>query len=326
MQNFLYVGIGASLGWTGAWFIQEYGHILGIVDVPNERSSHTNVIPKGGGIGILLAFAVCSILLGIPASFWASAFILAVVSFIGDRLDIKPKVRLVIQFFCGLVFFSGVIVSGNGQAAVYLLIPFFLVYMVGTANFYNFMDGINGIAGITGLVGFLLLASYGNSAGCDPRFISIAIVMASACAGFLPVNFPRAKVFMGDVGSVLLGFVFSGLVIIISNSLLDFIVLTSFLLPFYADELTTMAVRIHEGDRLTEAHRKHVYQLLANECGIPHWKVTLGYGLAQLTIGGATMSLEKFGYLPVVSTLGIALIWFCILSVNIRYRLKEKRI
>ena len=76
---------------------------------------------------------------------------------------------------------------------------------------------------------------------------------------------------MGAVGSILLGFVFAGMVIWLSRSLFDFIVLAAFLFPFYADELTTMIVRLKDGDRLTRPHRKHLYQLLANEMGIPHW-------------------------------------------------------
>jgi Fuc2NAc and GlcNAc transferase len=72
-------------------------------------------------------------------------------------------------------------------------------------------------------------------------------------------------------------------------------ILAAFLFPFYADELTTMAVRIRDGETLTQAHRKHVYQLLANECGIVHWKVSLGYGAVQLGIGSATIMMRHAG-------------------------------
>ena len=143
------------------------------------------------------------------------------------------------------------------------------------------MDGINGIAGITGIVGFGLLAFSAFLSGSDSSFVTLAICMSLSCLGFLPFNMPRARVFMGDVGSILLGFVFAGMVIWLSRNLLDFICLSAFLFPFYADEFTTMAVRIRDGENLTHPHRRHLYQLLTNEKGISHWKISVGYGLAQ---------------------------------------------
>ena len=106
MQYIIVVTICMLFGWLGARAIQTYGYHFGIVDVPNERSSHHKIIPKGGGIGILAAFVFCSILSGLPKTFWVSGLGLALVSFVGDRLDITPKVRLMVQFGCGLVFLS----------------------------------------------------------------------------------------------------------------------------------------------------------------------------------------------------------------------------
>ena len=80
------------------------------------------------------------------------------------------------------------------------------------------------------------------------------------------------------------GFVFAGIVIWISRSLLDFFCATAFIFPFYADELITLVVRIKDRDRLTKPHRKHLYQLFANEKGIAHWKVSAGYGLIQYNL------------------------------------------
>jgi Fuc2NAc and GlcNAc transferase len=322
MKNVIFVSICGLMGLAGVQFIRKYGNKLGIVDVPNERSSHNNVIPKGGGIGILAAFVLCAFMLGFSKTFWLSSLVLSLVSFVGDRLAIKPKDRLVVHFGCGLVFLIGVMAVYDTHVWMFLLFIPLCVFIVGTANFYNFMDGIDGIAGITGVVGFLLLAFYGYGSGADSRYIVLAVSMAFACAGFLPFNLPKAKVFMGDVGSVLLGFVFACMVILLSRTPLDFICMTSFLFPFYADELTTMVVRIREGDRLTEPHRKHVYQLLANEYGIDHWKVSLGYGSLQLFIGCGSCMLRGKGYLALLSFLAGCLIWFCVLSVYVRLRLK----
>jgi Fuc2NAc and GlcNAc transferase len=112
---------------------------------------------------------------------------------------------------------------------------------------------------------------------------------------------PKAKVFMGDVGSILLGFVFAGSAVLLSKTCLYFVCLTSFLFPFYADELTTMVVRIKDGENLLRPHRKHLYQLLANEKGVAHWKVSVGYGLFQLLVGLTVLSLKSFGILVILS-------------------------
>lgn len=290
-------------GILGALAIMRFGKYVGVLDVPNERSSHSHVIPKGGGIGILVAFTAGSVYLGIPKTFWMGAFFLALVSFMGDRLELKPKVRLMIQFICGFVFMAGMIHAQGSTKTLFLLIPPLLVYIVGTANFYNFMDGINGIAGITGVVGFLLLSVYGSVSGADVKYITLSLVMALACAGFLPFNFPHARVFMGDVGSILLGFVFASLSLMMAASFLDFVCMAAFLFPFYVDELTTMVVRISQGDHLTQAHRKHVYQLLANECGIEHWKISAGYGIAQLLIGIGVYLIKPFGIVALLAGL-----------------------
>ena len=159
------------------------------------------------------------------------------------------------------------------------------------------MDGINGIAGITGVVGFGLLAFSATLSAVSPSFVTLAICMALSCLGFLPFNIPKARVFIGDVGSILLGFVFAGMVAWLSKSLLDFFCLASFLFPFYADELTTMGVRLKDGEKLFNPHRKHLYQLLANELKIAHWKVAVGYGILQLVVGLSVLAAYLCGFI-----------------------------
>jgi Fuc2NAc and GlcNAc transferase len=202
----------------------------------------------------------------------------------------------------------------------YLLIPLFAVFIVGTANYYNFMDGINGIAGITGVVGFGLVAVFAGMAGGNAAFLMLAICMGLACVGFLPFNMPNARVFMGDVGSVLLGFVFAALVVGLTRSVNDSVVLCSFLFPFYADELTTEYVRLRNGENLLTPHRRHVYQLLANEMGIAHWKVSVGYGLLQAVVGSGALMVRGYGTMVVVGYLGAWFLGFWIFGGWVRRR------
>jgi Fuc2NAc and GlcNAc transferase len=107
------------------------------------------------------------------------------------------------------------------------------------------------------------------------------------------------------------------------KSLHDFVCLSSFLFPFYADELATMVVRIKDGENLLRPHRKHLYQLLANEKGIPHWEVPLGYGLMQLAIGLTVLFLKPFGIIVILSLLLAYFAAFILVSSTIRKNLAQ---
>ena len=320
MYYILYL-ISLIIGGAGGWIISKWGIRLSLMDHPNERSSHHTQTPKGGGIGVLVAFVFVSLLTGIPSWFWIPAAGVSVLGLLTDRFDISPQVRLAFQFIAGFIVVIGLDqLSTNGIGEIALIL-FFSVLVVGTANFFNFMDGINGIAGITGVVGFGLVAFYALHSGINAPLVALAICISFACLGFLPFNMPDARVFMGDVGSILLGFVFAGMVVYLSQSLMDFICLAAFLFPFYADEITTMMIRIKDGERLSQPHRRHMYQLLANECEIPHWKVSLGYGIFQLIVGISVILVKSMGLLGILSILTFYFFSFLIFSHIVRKKL-----
>jgi len=191
---------------------------------------------------------------------------------------------------------------------------------VGTANYYNFMDGINGIAGVTGIVAFGLIILFGALSGANESFLALAGCMVFACFGFLPFNMPKARVFMGDVGSVLLGFVYAGLVVGLSHNMNEFAVLCAFLFPFYADELTTEYVRLRHGENLLKPHRRHIYQLLANEMRIAHWKVAMGYGVLQGLVGIGALMLQGLGMPVLFAYMGICFLGFWLFGAQVRLR------
>ena len=310
-------------GSAGAWLIVRWGSGFGLLDKANHRSSHKGVVPKGGGIGILAAFLLASWVLGLPVLFWVCAGLVSLLSFYGDCREISPKVRLSIQLLGSVGLLFGLFYWEGRGVSVYLLIPFFAVFVAGTANYYNFMDGINGIAGITGIVGFGLVAWFAALPGSPSSFLILAVCMSLACMGFLIFNIPKASVFMGDVGSILLGFVFAGLVVGLSYSLNDFVVLCAFLFPFYADELITVYARLRDGENLLKPHRRHLYQLLANEMRIDHWKVSAGYGVLQLMVGVGVVGLRRYGNLAVVLFLSCCFAGFAVVSYFVRRRLKK---
>ena len=308
-----------ALSALGAFMISRFACRLGLIDQPTTRSSHSHETPKGGGIGMAVAFLVTTVVLDMPTAFWLPLGAMAGLSLRGDQVEISPKLRLPVQFVL-----MGILVIGTGEG-IYQDIPrilialFWIVFIVGTANFYNFMDGINGIAGISGAVGFGLLAfaTYKD----HPEVGLLATCMALACLGFLPFNLPRARVFMGDVGSILLGSTFAGLVYLGSRTVLDFLCMASFLFPFYADELTTMIVRLRAGENLTQAHRRHIYQLLANERQIPHWRISAAYGFFQLLVGLSVLLCKPLG---VAAVLAVLATWFVMFGLGGYYVRKQK--
>jgi Fuc2NAc and GlcNAc transferase len=296
---------------------------LGWIDLPTERSSHHRATPKGGGIGIAAAVCLSAVWAGMPFQFWAPLAGVSLLGLTADRFEVPPAPRLAIGFVLAGILLPVLELPWPGSAFLVLAVPL-AVFIVGTANFFNFMDGINGIAGLTGVVGFGLLALSIGSQGGDSRYVCLALGTAAACLGFLPFNLPAARVFMGDAGSLLLGFLFAVLALAGARSVLQFIVHAAFLLPFYLDELFTMVLRIRDGEALTRPHRRHLYQLLANEMGMAHWRISLGYAAAQLIVGLIALRLMAAGPVAVLAFLAAAGIGFGGCAARVRRRVGSR--
>lgn len=311
------------LGFLGAFIISQWGLKFKFIDIPVIRSSHSKVTPKGGGIGILLSFIIVSVYQNVSLLINIPVLILSIVNLIGDRNEIRPLIRLCMQFFAVIailmpIFPSDLIDSlvkdSNYSTSLNFIIFIGLsVFIVGTANFYNFMDGINGIAGITAIVAFSFLGFVAYQKSVTDISV-IAICISFSCIGFLPWNIPNARVFMGDVGSVLLGLVYAVFVVQLSENMTDFICLTGFLLLFYLDELTTMIERLRTGESLIKPHRRHLYQILANEGGISHWKISIGFGLLQTLICSLLLMFHSQGTIPLIILILFSAICFVFFS------------
>ena len=303
------LGLAFALGALGARVVRERGFTWGLADIPNPRSSHRSPTPKGGGIGIAAAFVVSAAWWSAPWPLWTSAMVVAIVGLASDARDLSFKPRLAVQAACAALAIAARLAVPLGPAALQghllalLLAGTFAITAV--TNWYNFMDGIDGLAGVTGVIAFGLLGAYGILEGLPPFLTVVPLALACACAGFLMHNLPRAQVFMGDVGSVLLGFVFAASVLYASRSLREALLLGSFILPFYCDEANTVIARIRSGETLTTAHRRHVYQILVNQAGLPHPAVTAIYGALQAGIALAAWKASA-GLAALAATLGVA--------------------
>ncbi len=320
-------------GAAGAWLFSMQVIAGRFMDTPNERSSHLVPTPKGGGMGILAAFLFVSLSLKINFFFFMPVVAVSLLGLVSDRLDPGPLFRLCVQGCMSLVvvfafwdnhaqvvsiewsFLNGAIWSIESLC----LMAFWAVFITGSCNFYNFMDGINGIAGLTGIIAFSLVFLFRLEFASIDAFTLLAISTAMACLGFLPMNFPNARVFMGDVGSLLLGFFWGSMVFLQTASPNDFLVYISFLFPFYSDELTTMVIRLKAGENLLVPHRRHLYQILVNERANSHLIVTILYAIVQIVVGiSMIMAYQFHNLMLLVIILMIFFICFSLFSWNLR--------
>lgn len=274
-----------------------------IIDKPNERSSHSTIVLRGGGIIFLLGAWVWSFAFGFQYPwFLLGLTLVAGVSFIDDIHSLPDSVRLVVQFTAAaLAFYQLGMLSGewfetNGMLVGGLLILLALIVYVGATNVINFMDGINGItAGYALAVLLPLLAINCGFKFQDSGFNelqgvyfdqSLAVVTILSVLVFCIFNFRpkgRAKCFAGDVGSIGIAFIMLFLIgkVIIATGDLTYLI---FLLVYGVDGVLTICHRIMLHENLGEAHRKHAYQLMANELKIGHVKVSLLYMAMQLVV------------------------------------------
>ena len=274
-----------------------------IIDKPNERSSHSTIVLRGGGIIFLLGAWVWSFAFGFQYPwFLLGLTLVAGVSFIDDIHSLPDSVRLVVQFTAAaLAFYQLGMLSGewfetNGLLVGGLLILLALIVYVGATNVINFMDGINGItAGYALAVLVPLLAINCGFKFQDSGFNelqgvyfdqSLAVVTILSVLVFCIFNFRpkgKAKCFAGDVGSIGIAFIMLFLIgkVIIATGDLTYLI---FLLVFGVDGTLTICHRIMLHENLGEAHRKHAYQLMCNELKIGHVKVSLLYMAMQLVV------------------------------------------
>ena len=255
-----------------------------IIDRPNERSSHSTIVLRGGGVIFMLGLWIWAAFYGLGYPwFLAAVTLIAGVSFMDDIRSLPDSVRLVAQFVAmGLMFYQLDMLHWE----MWWVVIIALIVCVGASNVINFMDGINGITGGYALSVLLpLLLMNNGAAGCDLNapvaFVPTSLIMTVILADvvFCLFNFRpkgKAKCFAGDVGSIGIAFIllfFIGLLIMKTGEVTYLI----FLLVYGVDGCLTIVHRIMLHENLGEAHRKHAYQLMANELRIGHVKVSLLY-------------------------------------------------
>lgn len=253
-----------------------------IIDKPNQRSSHSSIVLRGGGIIFVLGLWIWAAFFGFHNIWFLIAVTLvAGVSFIDDIHSLPDSVRLVAQFAAmALMFYQLDMLHWN----MWWIILIAMIVCVGASNIINFMDGVNGITGAYAMASLLPLFLLNKELGFADE--SLIAVVALADIVFCFFNFRpkgKAKCFAGDVGSIGVAYILLFLIgsLILATGDVTYLI---FLLVYGVDGCLTICHRILLHENLGEAHRKHAYQLMANELRIGHVKVASFYALLQLAV------------------------------------------
>lgn len=324
---------------------------LRALDVPNDRSSHKHPTPRMGGLGVVAAFVALLPLLWImllpDATNWVFAtkfaiallsyVVIAAVGLIDDLKRIGALPKYIGQFAAALIALWG------GAVFTQLSVPYLgvlqigwvlgaamtILWLTGFSNFFNFMDGIDGLAGGVGVIYSLALAAV--CIGTGHRLLGAgSLMMAAACLGFLAHNFPPAKIFMGDVGSLFIGYVLAAFSLLTSNSgvrPVPFIAVLLIFASFIYDAVFTMARRARRGEKLYLAHRSHLYQRLVI-AGQSHRRVSLTYyglsallgsgGIAYTFSGDAARLVILAAAMLILAAFTIYVYWFEAFAARVR--------
>jgi Fuc2NAc and GlcNAc transferase len=299
--------LGFGVAAATVWLVGRNAARLGLIDVPNERSSHLSPTPRGGGIGIVAGVAAGVIYLtaaGIPLDrnlgvLLAGMAVLAALGVIDDRRSVPVRYRLLVQLVVAVVVVA--VVGGVDRLPLpppldlpigWLGVPLSVLWLITVTNFYNFMDGIDGLAGGQGFASCagVIIGIWSSGA------VELAVVLAAACLGFLLFNSPPARIFLGDSGSYSLGFAIAGLPLLapqFGRPMAMFAVAVGLTL-FLLDPLETLIRLARAGRRIGIAHRGHSYQAIAPSRD-RHRRVTLVLVLTGLVLslgGGLSYHLQ----------------------------------
>ena len=294
-----------------------------IIDKPNERSSHSSIVLRGGGVIFSLAMLAWALMMVVQGNgqvvidylpFLIGLSMVAVVSFVDDIHSLPDSVRLIAQFAAmALMFWSMGIMHWN----MWWIVAIALVVCVGATNVINFMDGINGITAGYSLAVLLPLVLLNRTIEfIEPSYLIVAIlgVLVFSMFNFRPKG--KAKCFAGDVGSISIAFIMLFAIgrLVVQTQDVTYLI---FLLVYGVDGCFTICHRILLHENLGQAHRKHVYQLMANELKIGHVSVTWVYMTIQLAVSVGFIYLCPSSLLAhwlyligAIAVLGIAYVLF----------------
>lgn len=309
------------------WPVRRLMVAFGILDRPNARSSHVTVTARGGGVGILFVIVCASVAVGgawpgrVAWAMPVAALLVGAVSFVDDMRGLPAWIRF--GFHLGGAATLAWAVGGWDEAAWevpgmggmrgggWILAGLMVVWMAGYTNAFNFMDGINGIASMQAGLGAMAMAlvAWAGAGAKGGGAVVLCVVVSGAALGFLPHNFPRARMFMGDVGSAPLGMLLAFLALWLcrEHGLGLFLPLALVHANFILDTAFTLVRRVARGDRWHEPHREHFYQRLVragrSHAHVTCWEAVLmvvSCGVA-MAVAGKSLGVQAMGAATVVA-------------------------
>lgn len=280
-----------------------------LLDFPNERSLHSRPVPRSGGLGIVAGLSVaCAIALALTLAEQNALFLwligltvfLALVSIVDDKIGLAPAIR-----FTAHAMAAGLLVWGAGLVIPSVPLPMFRDIPLGllgaplaflcilwVTNLYNFMDGMDGFAGGMTVIGHSFLVYVGWREH-HPLIAIVSLFVAASSTGFLVHNFPPARIFLGDIGSIPLGFLTAGVLVLgVRDGLFDVWVATLIFSPFIVDATVTLLKRIARREKVWTPHRQHFYQRLVL-AGWSHRRTVLVEYTLMLAAGFSALLYSK---------------------------------
>lgn len=308
-----------------------------VIDLPNERSSHSVPTPRGGGLVIVIFSLLVALITMFLEQNWRQGITFVLVgcgvAWIGWQDDVKslsPKIRFLFQAIAavitilGLGYFDAITIPLLGELRLGLIgIPITILWIMGLINSYNFMDGIDGISGsvaLTASLGWMLFLAVNGNFG-NPVFW-IALAIAATNLGFLGHNWPPARIFIGDVASTFLGYCFAVIPLLTVNQVEDSFLLGVIVMWAYIlDTAITFLRRLFKGEQVFSAHRTHIYQRLVIS-GYQVSSITSLYLLfTSLGVVLAYAWIQNYAFAPTAIIIGLPVLWILLIGFT---KLRER--
>jgi len=296
-----------------------------MLDQPNHRSLHTTPTPRIGGLGVLAGVLGGGVLVGgIPPLLFVLLALLGGFCFIDDRRGLPTALRLAVHLFAAAVWVVSLEKVGGGDTAHWLIVIGLTLALGWMMNLYNFMDGANGLAGGMALFGF---SAYGAAAALagQPELATLDFVIAAAALAFLLFNFDPARVFLGDAGSIPLGFLAGALGLWgwRTNAWPLWFPLLAFS-PFIVDATYTLLRRLLRGEKVWQAHHEHAYQRLVRS-GWSHRRLALAaYGL-MASCAVSALVLRSMDITMVAASLPLWAAIYAALLLAVAHRWRQEK-
>ena len=267
-----------------------------VLDIPSDRSSHTQPTPRGGGLGFVLVFAVTSAILSPKEiGLWLVLTPLTVVGILDDLYSLPASIRYLVQLISAV---TAVVWFGSFTNNFVLFVAI-VIGITALINFYNFLDGLDGLLAGVCMVQLSFLAFYLN----QPQWW----LLVAALVGFLWWNWSPAKIFMGDVGSTFLGACIAVVLLNTSNNYIHAWSAFTVILPLVTDTIYTIICRLFRKENIFQAHRSHLYQRL-QQVGWSHQQVAIVYIGLTSAIALSVSFGGKYGVIVSITATVVALI------------------